>query len=139
MQLTWQYGLLAFAVLWALQIAGTAFQMRHYQAVLAGLAGRWNDGFIGTGNAHARFGRGVIAILVVGPAGIVREALVMQGRTVLAKFHPLPELAGRSLDEVRGGAMFGRDRARLATAFGRCVEQVDRIAAERRGATAQAA
>jgi glucitol operon activator protein len=126
--MTWEHGLLLFGLCWALQIAGTALQMRHYRKVLGGLTTRWGDGFIGSGSARARFGRGALTILVVAPSGIVREALVMQGRTVWAKFKPMPALAGIDIEAVRNGAAFTPRDARLAEAFRHSVEQIDRIA-----------
>lgn len=129
MQSGWQYLLLAFAVLWGLQIAGTALQMRHLRRVLASLTERWNDGFIGTGAARARFGRGVIAILVTDRDGTVRESLVMQGRTVFAKFRAYPPLAGRSIADIKSGDVFRGKGANLATAFANCVAQIERVAA----------
>src|SRR5579875_1908488 len=104
--MTWHYGLLLFGLCWAIQVAGTALQMRHYRQVLGSLNARWNDGFIGSGTARARFGRGAITILVVSPSGIVREALAMQGRTVWAKFRSLPALVGLDIDAVRTGTVF---------------------------------
>ncbi len=129
MSVTWQWGLLAFGLLWALQVAGTAFQMRHYRKVLGAVTGRWNDGYVGTGAARGRFGRGVIAIVVTDQQRQVREAFVMQGRTVFAKFRRLPELTGRSLDEIRQGLAARRDGRRLAEAFAGCVAQIERAAA----------
>lgn len=126
--MNWKVGLLLFAICWALQVGGTALQMRHYRKVLDGLSARWNDGFIGTGGARARFGRGAIAILVVSPAGLVRQALLMQGVTVWAKFKPVPSLVGQHIDQCRSGAAFGPRQARVALVFRQCVEQVDRIA-----------
>ena len=80
--MSWGTGLLLFGLCWPLQIAGTMLQMRHYRRVLDRLSTQWSDGYVGTGSARARFGRGAITILVVSPSGAVRQALVMQGRTV---------------------------------------------------------
>ena len=126
--MTWQTGLLLFAICWALQIAGTMLQMRHYRGVLDRLAHDWKDGFIGSGSARARYGRGAITILVVSPAGQVRQALVMQGRTVWAKFKPWPALVGLDLEQCRTGAAFPPGEVRLAEAFRAAARQIDRIA-----------
>ncbi len=126
----WKTGLILFALCWALQIAGTALQMRHYRRVLAALETRWSDGYIGSGSARARFGRGAIMILVVSPAGIVRDALLMQGRTVWAKFKPLPGLAGLDIATCRDHAPFAPRDARLAVAFRQCLDQIDRVCAQ---------
>ncbi len=134
--MNWATGLLLFGICWALQIAGTMLQMRHYRHTLDTLSRDWTDGFVGSGSARARFGRGAITILVVSPAGTVRHALVMQGRTVWAKFRPWPALVGSDLEQCRSGAGFAARDARLADAFRAAAAQIDRIAASRRTAIA---
>ncbi len=124
----WQTLLIAFGILWAVQVAGTALQMRHYRRFIADLVARWSDGAIGSGNARARLGRGVIAILVVSPAGLVRQAFIMQGRTVWAKFKPMTTLEGRDIADIRSGRAFGERERRLSDAFRRAVEQIDMTA-----------
>ena len=128
MTISWQWALLAIGLLWGVQVIGTALQMRHYRAVLASVTTRWSDGFVGTGAARARFGRGVIAILVADRDLTVREAFVMQGRTVFAKFRRLPDLVGHSVAEVRQGDIFRDGGARYAEAFAGCVAQIERAA-----------
>ena len=59
------YLILVLALLWALQIVGTYFQMRHYRQVLGGITREETGGYGGVGNAKAWFGMGVILILVV--------------------------------------------------------------------------
>ena len=129
--MTWQTGLLLFAICWALQIAGTMLQMRHYRAVLGRLSTDWSDGYVGSGSARAGFGRGAISILVVAPNGTIRQALVMQGRTVWAKFRPLETLIGADIEQCRTGAAFGARDTRLADSFRAAAQQIDRIAAGR--------
>ena len=126
--ISWQWALLAIGLLWGVQIFGTALQMRHYRKVLGAVTTQWNDGFVGTGAAPARFGRGVIAILVADADLQVREAFVMQGRTVFAKFRRLPDLAGHTLAELRRGDVFRRDHARYAQAFAGCIAQIEKAA-----------
>lgn len=84
--LFWQQGLILLAVLWACQAAGTWMQMRHYGQVMRGIAQSWPDGGVGSSAARGTFGRGVIAIVVASPDGIVRQVFLMEGRTVFAKF-----------------------------------------------------
>ncbi len=129
MTFNWQYGLLILGLLWGLQVVGTMLQMRHYRTVLNGVTARWRDGYVGTGAAYASLGRGVIAILVTDCDQRVREALVMQGRTVFAKFRRLPELDGCSLEQVRDGMPFKGGNAKLAKAFAGCVGQIEGAAA----------
>lgn len=117
-----------FAVLWILQILGTAWQMRHYRRVLGGIAARWRDGAVGVGNARSRLGKGLILIVVVGSDDVVREALAMRGRTVFAKFRPLETLHGSTLTELRATQPDKRDPG-FARALGRAVAQIDRLRA----------
>lgn len=123
--------LLVLAVLWILQILGTWYQMRHYQAVLRGITEKSTEGYVGVGNAKASFGKGVILILVVGENGEVTDALRMRGRTILARFQKAPDLVGMHLDELRAPEREGPYDAGTMQAARRAVEQVDRIKSER--------
>lgn len=123
--------ILVLAVVWILQIFGTWYQMRHYQAVLRGITERSTEGYVGVGNAKASFGKGVILILVVGESGKVTEALRMRGRTILARFEQAPDLVGMDLDDLRLPEREGPYDAGTMLAARRAVEQVDRIKAER--------
>ena len=87
--LFWQQGLILLAALWACQAAGTWMQMRHYGRVMRGIAQSWPDGCVGSSAARATLGRGVVAIVVASPDHVVRQVLLMEGRSVFAKFHPL--------------------------------------------------
>src|SRR3712207_9305501 len=75
------YLILALALVWALQIVGTYFQMRHYREVLGGITREEAEGYVGVGNAKAQLGKGVILILVVDENGVVKRALRMRGRS----------------------------------------------------------
>ena len=101
-RMSWMSSLLLIVgLLWLSQIAGTYFQMEHYRKVLGGIRQNGSEGFVGVGNAKARFGKGVILILVVGENGFVREALRMRGMTVFARFKDAPDLVGKRLDDLR--------------------------------------
>lgn len=123
--------LLLLACLWLLQVVGTVFQMRHYRRVLGGITRARNSGYVGTGNARARFGRGVVAILVSDEEGVVREALRMRGFSVFARFGEASELVGLEVEELRDEGRDGPYGATTMLAVRRAVEQVDRIKAER--------
>lgn len=122
----WQIALIALAVVWVLQAVGTWVQMRHYRQVMGGVAERWSDGFVGAGNARGSWGKGVIAVLVVDGADVVRQLLVMEGRSVLAKFRPMPQFDGRSLDALRAPETLAALGKAHAQAIGRAIEQIDR-------------
>ena len=130
----WQIALIAFVVAWAIQAVGTFLQMRHYSTVMGQVSRTWTDGFVGAGNAKATFGRGVVLLLVVSPDRIIRRCLVMQGRSVFARFTPLPEAEGQPLDTV-ASRPFGRDKAQ-ATAFGIALKQIETAAARGQPAAA---
>jgi glucitol operon activator protein len=125
------YLILALAVVWALQIVGTYFQMRHYREVLAGITREEGEGYVGVGNAKARFGKGVILILVVGEDDVVRRALRMRGMTIFARFKEAPELVGMGLDQVRNEDLEGPYEKGTMLAARRAIEQIDRIKREK--------
>ena len=125
------YLLLFLAVGWLSQIAGTYFQMEHYRKVLGGIREEGREGYVGVGNAKARFGKGVILILVVGESGIVGKALRMRGMTVFAKFKEAPDLLGMDLDGLREEEREGPYDDGTMLAARRAVEQIDQIKAEK--------
>ena len=125
------YLILILALLWALQIVGTYFQMRHYRQVLAGITREETGGYVGVGNAKARFGKGVILILVVDENDVVKRALRMRGITVFARFKEAPELVGMKIDELRDEGREGPYEAATMLAARRAIEQIDRIEEEK--------
>lgn len=129
----WQIALITFVVAWALQAVGVWLQTQHYQRTFSDLRSRWSDGQLGAGAAASRFGKGVIALLVVSPAGEVRAARAIIGRTILARFVDQPELVGLSLEELRGriegGRFEGSKSKRIA--FAKALEQIDKVRNDR--------
>ncbi len=116
---------------WLAQIAGTYFQMEHYRKVLGSIQERGGEGYVGVGNSKARFGKGVILILVSGEDGVIREALRMRGMTVFARFQDAGEFVGMRLEELRDeDRQEPYDEATLLAAR-RAVEQIDQIKQER--------
>lgn len=126
----WQLALIALGVVWVLQAVGTWVQMRHYRQVMSGVAERWSDGYVGAGNARGTLGKGVIVVLVVDGGGIVRQLLVMEGRSVLAKFRSITTFDGKPLDALRDPEALAALGAAQAQAIGRAVEQIDRASAK---------
>ena len=125
------YLILVLALVWALQIVGTYFQMRHYREVLGGITREGGEGYVGVGNAKARLGKGVILILVAGEDDVVRRALRMRGMTIFARFQEAPELVGMGLDELRDEGREGPYEKGTMLAARRAVEQIDRIKQEK--------
>jgi glucitol operon activator protein len=130
------YLILVLALMWALQIVGTYFQMRHYREVLGRVTSEGNEGYVGVGNAKARFGKGVILILVAGEDDVVRRALRMRGMTIFARFQEAPALVGMGLDELRNEDREGRYERGTMLAARRAIEQIDRIKQEKARSTA---
>ena len=131
----WSFLLLTLAILWLLQILGTWYQMRHYREVLGGITREGSKGYVGVGNARARFGKGVILILVVDEGGKVTKALRMRGRSVFARFNEAPELVGLNVDDLRKEKREGPYEAATMLAARRAVEQIDSIKAEQEVST----
>ncbi len=126
----WQSALLLLALVWGLQAFGTWRQMRHYQEVMRGITGRWSDGFVAAGNARGAIGKGVILLLVVTPDEIVRRLLIMEGRSVFAKFRDFPEFEGRALASLEADAFPAAERGRQQ-ALAQAIAQVRRMKQER--------
>jgi glucitol operon activator protein len=130
------YLILVLALMWALQIVGTYFQMRHYREVLGRVTSEGNEGYVGVGNAKARFGKGVILILVAGEDDVVRRALRMRGMTIFARFQEAPAFVGMGLDELRSEDREGPYEKGTMLAARRAIEQIDRIKQEKARSTA---
>jgi len=127
----WQIALIVFGVAWAMQAVGVWLQTRHYQQTFSDLRARWADGALGAGAAASRFGKGVIALLVVSPSGEVRAARAMVGRTVFAKFAQQRELEGISLDELKARVAAPDFDASRRIAFTKATEQIEKVRADR--------
>ncbi len=124
----WQALLSALALAWLMQIAGTVLQMRHYRTVLGKVTSEHADGFMGAGNARGSLGAGVIAVIVASADGVVRKALLMEGRSVFASFKPDPSLEGLSLTALADHD-FGPEGQGRKEAVLRAVEQITKAAA----------
>ena len=122
----WEKGLIALAVLWALQCVGTWAQMRHYRDVMADIARTWPDGLLGASAVRGYLGKGVIAIVVATSDEIVRKVFVMEGRSVFAKFKEYTEGEGLTLAALSasGAGEGGRSRQK---AIAGAIEQVRRV------------
>jgi glucitol operon activator protein len=126
----WQIGLLLLGAVWLLQAVGTWLQMRHYREVMGSIGGRWADGFMGVGNARASLGRGVILMLVLGPDDTVRDLLVMEGRSVFAKFKRLEQFQGCNISSLLGDESFMARRGRKQ-ALEQAIQQIEKAKARK--------
>jgi glucitol operon activator protein len=124
----WQKGLIALAVLWALQAVGTWVQMRHYRAVMREIANSWPDGLMGASAVRGYLGKGVIAIVVATSDDIVRKVFIMEGRSVFAKFKECREDEGLTLTALAATETAGKRRSRHKAIAG-AIAQIRRVAA----------
>jgi len=131
----WQIGLLLLGAVWLLQAIGTWLQMRHYREVMGSIHERWTDGYMGVGNARSSLGRGVILILVVGPDDTVRDLLVMEGRSVFAKFSRLDQFQGRDVGSLLENEAFATQRGRRQ-ALEQAIQQIEKAKLRKGEATA---
>lgn len=134
----WQFLLVLLGGLWASQSLGTWVQMRHYRKVMRAVTAQWRDGFVGTGYARGALGKGAIVLVVISPENIVRRLLVMEGRSVLAKFTALAEFEGRPLASLQSGDAFPAAKTARSKALASALEQIERARAARRPAGAAA-
>lgn len=96
-----RFGLLALAVMWALQLVAAWSQMRYYRNVVRQTAQDWHCGFLGVGTSRSRIGPGAVAIVVIDDDSTVRQVLSMSGLSVFARFRALPDFGGGSTGEFR--------------------------------------
>lgn len=124
----WQEMLLLFAALWAVQAAGTWRQMQHYRHVMGEISGHWPDGCVGASASRGTLGRGVVAIVVAGTDrdAPVRQVLLMEGRSVFAKFREVPAAAGAALTNLTSIADLSTGPRARQTAVAGAVEQITR-------------
>ncbi len=128
----WQFLLLLLGGLWASQSVATWMQMRHYQKVLRAVTAQWHDGFVGTGYARGGLRKGAIVVVVVSPDDIVRRLLLMEGRSVLAKFIALAEFEGLPLASLDNSAVFSARKKARKQALAAALKQIERARAAQR-------
>lgn len=108
----WGTFIFIFAGMWTLQFLMTQWQVKQYKAKVNMLSSK-KTGFLGTGYYKKRFGFGAVAILISDTEGFIKEAHVMRGLTIFAKFKEKPEWKGLSLEECRF-YQGGKEKERLA-------------------------
>ncbi|MBO0662349.1 transcriptional regulator GutM [Jiella sp. MQZ9-1] len=123
----WQIAVIFLIGAWLLQSVGTWFQMRHFRDVMGAVSDKWSDGRVGAGNARGSLGKGVIALAVVDPSEILRKVMVMEGRSVLAKFQPLPEWEGKPLSALRAAVADSHFDKGRGKALANAIAQLDRV------------
>lgn len=123
----WKLALLLLATVWGLQSLGVWFQMRHYRSVMGAITDKWSDGHLGVGSSRGRFGKGVIAMVCVDESTVIRKLMVMEGRSVFAKFVPLQEYEGRRLSEVKPEFADNAAKDGRARAISHAIDQLERV------------
>jgi glucitol operon activator protein len=123
----WQVALILLVGAWAVQSIGVWLQMQHYQKKFRQLRTRWTDGAMGAGAAPGRLGKGVIALVVTSPEGMVRKVCVMQGRSVFAKLKDRVDLEGMSSAELKQRAATGDLGVGVGLAIAKAIEQIDTV------------
>jgi glucitol operon activator protein len=128
---TWQWILLAWVGVWALQSVGVWYQTRRYAAQLRVLQQQHDSGYIGTGYGPRRLSRGSIVMIVASTDLIVKQFLLMRGSTVLAAFKPQEEFVGLSLAEVLAKLSDEPKKSSLKEAAEKAVAQIMRVKQDR--------
>jgi glucitol operon activator protein len=125
----WQIALLVLVAAWAVQSLGVWMQMRHYRQIFNDMRLRWSDGAIGAGAAPGRLGKGVIAIVVASPDGVVRKVALMEGRSVFAKFKDRLDLEGGTTTALKERATSGKLEGSAGVAIRKAIEQIETVGA----------
>jgi glucitol operon activator protein len=127
----WQWLVVLWLCLWALQSAGVWMQMRTYAQLTNELMREFADGYIGTGTSPRRLGRGSVAIIVVSADMMVRRVVVMSGITFMARFKPFNELENMSILTMLGTVKDSKYPSSLRPAMEKAHEQIMRAAARK--------
>jgi glucitol operon activator protein len=99
----WGWFIGVFVGIWLLQILLTLIQMKHYRTTVREMSKR-SSGYLGVGVHKQRLGIGSVVILVSDVKGIIIDGKILSGVTVFARFKPLYEFNGLTLNETKGMA-----------------------------------
>ncbi len=91
--------LFALALLWAVQLVGSWYQMRHYRDTVRATVARWQSGFLGIGSRKASFRSGAIVVLVLSSDMRIAQFSHMSGLTVLSRFRTRAQFENMTIDE----------------------------------------
>jgi len=127
----WQVLLVAWVVLWGLQSVGTWFQMRAFRRQMADLQTSHNSGYMGSGQARKRLGAGAIVMIVTDDALKVSRCVVMKGMTFFARFQPLPQYEGKTLEEMQAALAAEPEKSSLRLAATSAINQILRVKRDR--------
>lgn len=123
----WQWAILAWGGLWALQSVGVWFQMKRYTNVINQLKSESDSGFMGTGHAPSRLKGGAIAIVMTTPDLVISKAIAMSGFTIFAKFKPVPELVGLNIADAKIKIESTKMKPSLGSAMNKAFDQITKL------------
>lgn len=95
MEIAHFFGVLFF--LMCLQVVGTHMQVKRYKAAVRRLHAL---GAVGIGARRKTFGAGEVVLLAAKSDGRILAAERMCGMTIWARFKPVPELAGDTIQNI---------------------------------------
>lgn len=101
---TTQQLLLLLTLFWALQVAASWVQYRHYRGAMGEATRRWSDGYLGVGQSRRRLRGGAVALLEVDPALRVRRLQLLGGISIFARFKPQEGAEGLTLQQLAAQA-----------------------------------
>lgn len=114
--------ILAFGVMWMVQIIFALRQQKHIRETLASIKRTYNSGYAGTGLTRSKFniGPGVLVIVVVDDNDVVKDYRVLTGLTVFARFKQKTTFIGQKLQELE----FKKSEYKISKANLQAVEQI---------------
>ena len=83
--------------LFILQAVGGYFQVKNYKSTVHRMHKLGN---LGMGQRRGRFFNGYLVVVACGNDHMIRAIEVMDGKTFLAKFHPIETLLGKKVNEM---------------------------------------
>lgn len=119
--------LVLLVVCWALQVAGSWVQWRHYQQSVMGNQRAWSEGYLGVGRARKKFGFGAIALVVVSKDMVVRRLQVMSGFSVFARFKDVPAYEGVKLDSLEARLTSKGTQEKIVTAVKDAIKRIEEV------------
>lgn len=119
----WGIFIAIFVAAWVLQILLTYRQNQYFSKTIRDLTHQYDSGYLGVGVVKKRLGIGSIVILVADLTGKVVHAQELTGVTVFARFRPLSEVIGQTLEQIFSRHEKGSRMEAIKMAAERIVEQ----------------
>ena len=99
----------ALFMLFVIQVIGTHLQVKEYKRTVREMHKLGN---VGIGSRRRKLGASNIVIIACNAAGEILDGRMMQGMTILSRFHPMEGITGRTIYDLRAeyGALPERRR-----------------------------